>query len=94
MMVATSSGRTLPARCSKAPGLMSSAGRPRSTTWLKARKPGSPGGFASNGMTYSSAGHLPRIVRILPSCSSDDTKMARAPESHRSGAICGAGSVG
>ncbi len=94
MMVATSSALTRRARCSKAPGLMSSAGRPRSTACPKARNPGSCGGLASNVTTYSRAGHCERMVRILPSCSSDETKIARAPESLSSGAIWCAGSVG
>ena len=43
-MVATSSARTRLARCSKAPGLISRSGRPRSTACPKARNPGSRGG--------------------------------------------------
>ena len=82
------------ARCSNAPGFMSSAGRPLSTASANARNPGSRGGLASIAMTYSRFGHFEWIVRILPSCSSEETKIARAPESASSGAIWCAGSVG
>jgi hypothetical protein len=94
MIVATSSDLTRPARCSNAPGLMSSAGRPLSTASPNVRNPGSRGGLASKAMTYSRFGHFERIVRIFPSCSSDETKIARAPESVSSGVIWCTGSVG
>jgi hypothetical protein len=94
MIVATSSGRTRPARCANTSGFISRVGRPRSTTAWKVVKPGSPGGLPSMRITWSSAGHWALIVRIFPSCSSVDTKTAFAAQSLRSGAICAAGSVG
>ena len=94
MIVATSEGLTRAARCAKTSGLISRVGRPRSTTAWKVAYPGSPGGFPSIRMTWSSVGTWDLMVRIFPSCSRLDTKIAFAPQSLSSGAIWAAGRVG
>ena len=66
MIVATSSGLTRAARCAKTSGLISRVGRPRSTTAWKVAYPGSPGGFPSIRMTWSSVGHLGLDGQDLP----------------------------
>ena len=94
MIVATSSGFTREALCSKRFGLISSVARPLSTAWMKVMYPGSAGGAASIAMTYSRAGHRALSSRTFSSCSAFDTTIARARQSFKRGAICADGSVG